>query len=133
MGEDPPDGIKIRDPKEEDRFQEWIAEMSGPEDTPYKGGKFFIRIQFPEKYPFEAPKVKILTKMLHPGVDKDGIICLDTLKDNWSPANNVAGILKEIRQTLLTQPPQRIVTNSEMRVPKWSKNTPWRKTHHSDV
>jgi ubiquitin-conjugating enzyme E2 D/E len=75
----------------------------GPSDSPYAGGVFFVKIHFPPDYPFKPPKVAFTTKVYHPNVNSQGSICLDILKDQWSPALTISKVLLSI-SSLLTDP-----------------------------
>merc|ERR1712093_574024 len=80
-----------------------MGTIMGPADSPYQGGVFFLDIQFPSDYPFKPPKVAFTTKIYHCNVNSNGAICLDILKDQWSPALTISKVLLSV-SSLLTDP-----------------------------
>ncbi len=89
-------------PDDDDMFK-WVATIMGPSKSVYEGGIFKLSIKFPERYPFKPPKCKFITKIYHPNVNMGGGICLDILKDQWSPALTISKVLLSIC-SLLTDP-----------------------------
>lgn len=112
--------------------------IHGPSQSPYEGQSYHIKTQarhstdkppggifklelfLPDDYPMTPPKIRFLTKIYHPNIDKLGRICLDVLKSesqasfgeynanvglagNWSPALQIRTILLSI-QALLGAP-----------------------------
>lgn len=95
--------------------------------SPYEGGLFRLELFLGAEYPMEPPKgkgvkavfgasqeggeavtynwfpVRFMTRLYHPNVDKLGRICLDILKDKWSPALQIRTVLLSI-QALLSAP-----------------------------
>ena len=88
---------------EGDDLYHWTATIMGPEGSPYYGGVFYLNITFPSNYPFKPPKIAFITKIYHPNINSSGGICLDILKDNWSPALTISKVLLSIC-SLLTDP-----------------------------
>jgi len=101
LGRDPPANCSAG-PVGDDLFH-WQATIMGPEDSPYTGGVFFLDIHFPADYPFKPPKVSFTTRIYHCNINSNGGICLDILKDQWSPALTISKVLLSIC-SLLTDP-----------------------------
>jgi len=80
--------------------------IPGPQGTPYEGGIFEIDIVLPKQYPFEPPKMKYLTKIWHPNISSQtGAICLDILKDQWSPALTIKTALLSLQALMCSAEP----------------------------
>ena len=97
---DPPEGFSAGPVDDSDMFK-WEACITGPEESPYEGGNFQLSIEFPKDFPFKPPKVEFTTKVYHPNVKSTGTICLDILKDAWSPDITVSKILLAIQNLLI--------------------------------
>ena len=98
---EPVEGISAAPTEENMRYFNVI--ILGPTSSPYEGGVFKLELFLPEDYPMAAPKVRFLTRIYHPNVDKLGRICLDILKDKWSPALQIRTVLLSI-QALMSAP-----------------------------
>ncbi|WFD30349.1 E2 ubiquitin-conjugating enzyme [Malassezia sp. CBS 17886] len=98
---DPAPGI-VATPHE-DNLRYFDVVISGPAQSPFEGmrregtaddvagGSFKLELFLPEDYPMAAPKVRFLTKIYHPNIDK------------WSPALQIRTVLLSI-QALLSAP-----------------------------
>lgn len=98
---EPVEGISAAPTEENMRYFNVV--IVGPSSSPYEGGVFKLELFLPEDYPMAAPKVRFLTRIYHPNVDKLGRICLDILKDKWSPALQIRTVLLSI-QALMSAP-----------------------------
>ena len=91
----------------------WRVVMVGAKSTPYEGVQFYLGMDFSQGYPFKAPKVFFLNRCYHPNVMlTTGEICVDLLKEAWSPAMNVSGLLNSLR-SLLSDPDPSSALNLE--------------------
>ncbi len=75
----------------------------GPDESPYSGGIYFLKIHVPSDYPFKPPKLQFETRIYHPNINSNGSICLDILQEQWSPALTICKVLLSI-SSLLTDP-----------------------------
>lgn len=81
----------------------WQASILGPPGSPYEGGKFFLFLFIPANYPMSAPKVRFLTKIIHPNVSRHGDIGIDIINHNWLLSLGISKLLLSV-QSLLTDP-----------------------------
>jgi peroxin-4 len=73
-------------PEGENALHTWYALIRGPVKTPFEGGVWRIKIKIPSAYPTVAPKMVFETPIIHPNIHlKTGEICIDILKDQWTP------------------------------------------------
>ena len=91
---DPPPNCSAG-PKGDNLF-EWLSTIFGPPGSVYESGIFYLDIHFSTDYPFKPPKVTFKTRIYHCNVNSQGAICLDILKDNWSPALTISKVLLSI-------------------------------------
>jgi len=94
----------------------WDILIIGPADTLYEGGFFKCILTFPKEYPVKPPKMKFITEIWHPNIDKDGNVCISILhepgddsygyekaSERWLPVHSVETILISII-SLLSDP-----------------------------
>ena len=49
----------------DDNIFEWRCTITGPKDTAYERGYFYLKIIFPDNYPIGRPEVMFLTPIYH--------------------------------------------------------------------
>ncbi|XP_059448424.1 ubiquitin-conjugating enzyme E2 11-like [Corylus avellana] len=87
-------------------IRRWQATIIGPPGTPFVGGIFKLSLTFPPKYPMKPPEVTFKTKIYHPNIDRNGNICFNILKDDWSPAYTISAVLVSLCSLLSSPNPE---------------------------
>ncbi|KFD48420.1 putative ubiquitin conjugating enzyme [Trichuris suis] len=79
----------------------WDCAIPGPSDSPWEGGLYKIRVQFPENYPAAPPICTFDPPLFHPNVFSSGEVCLSILHpEGWNPSFGVRQILEGIQYLL---------------------------------
>ena len=101
LKKDPPNNWTLA-PIDETNLFILEATLLGPQNTPYEGGKFVLNIHFPSDYPFKPPECKFSTKIYHPNITTNGVICkccpLRELGKLWEPQFKMTFILEKIKE-----------------------------------
>ena len=90
----------LKDPSDN---KNWWASIIGPEGTSYHRFKLTLNITLPDNYPFTPLQISFTANIWHPNVGTSGNICLDILKDAWTPALKLSSVLLSI-SSLLNDP-----------------------------
>lgn len=94
------------EPASEESLSSWRCEFVGPEDSAYAGFRFTLEIEIEvKKYPMYPPVFRFVPKsVVHPNVKwETGEICLDLLKESWTPLYGLLDVVEGIRH-LLAEP-----------------------------
>ncbi|XP_077995383.1 ubiquitin-conjugating enzyme E2 G1-like [Glandiceps talaboti] len=94
---------------DDDDFFKWDVMIIGPADTFYEGGFFKANLIFPKEYPQRPPKMKFVTEIWHPNVERNGDVCISILhepgedkygyesaSERWLPVHTVETILLSV-------------------------------------
>ncbi|EQC35218.1 ubiquitin-conjugating enzyme E2 S [Saprolegnia diclina VS20] len=103
LATNPPEGIRLL---EQDSLAEIHVELRGPEETPYVGGFFEVKLLLTDGFPTTPPKGVFLTKIFHPNIASNGDICVNTLKRDWSADLDLSHVLQVIRCLLIVPFPE---------------------------
>jgi ubiquitin-protein ligase len=88
------------------------AMIVGPANTPYFGGFYFFKFEFPYDYPFSPPKVTYMTNdgstRYNPNLYKCGKVCVSILNtwtgDKWSSCQTLSSVLLTLCSLLNESP-----------------------------
>ncbi|RMJ14152.1 hypothetical protein BHE90_013910 [Fusarium euwallaceae] len=95
-------GVERLGPISEDNLMEWEAVINGRGiGHGYDEGRWLLNISIPTTYPLAPPKMTFVTTIVHPNIAlQNGEICLDLLKDAWTPAYSVLECVRAVRMLL---------------------------------
>lgn len=85
-----PPNIKVLFPNPSDLFNFKLS--INPQQGYYKSGFFEFKVEINNNFPMEPPKIKCLNRIYHPNIDLDGNVCLNILREDWSPVLNLNSI-----------------------------------------
>jgi ubiquitin-protein ligase len=93
----------------------FIASIEGPCGSPYTNRKFNFSIKL-DDYPMKPPIIRAINKIYHPNIISSenlpeverpfGAICMNILKNDWSPVNKLRLVLLAIKELLANPNPE---------------------------
>jgi len=108
--QNPPEGVRLvvdDDTGLPANLGEVVAELEGPQGTPYEKKYFQLKLCLGADFPSSPPRGFFLTKIYHPNVDMStGAICVNTLKKDWTAETTLTHVLSVIRCLLIVPFPE---------------------------
>lgn len=78
----------------------WTATIEGPSGSPYAGGLYKVKIDFPIDYPNCQPSIRFDPPLYHPNVDQSSGVPYLPILNNWTPSNMMSMVLRNLRNLL---------------------------------
>ncbi|KAI1661356.1 UBC-like protein [Daldinia decipiens] len=95
-------GIERLGPVSDDELLHWEAVINGRGvGSGYDAGRWLLDISIPPTYPLSPPKISFRTPIVHANIAlRGGDICLDLLKEAWTPAYSILECVRAVRMLL---------------------------------
>ncbi|KAI1396078.1 UBC-like protein [Hypoxylon fuscum] len=95
-------GVERLGPVNEDELLHWEAVINGRGiGCGYDEGRWLLDISIPPSYPLQPPKISFRTPIVHANVAlRGGEICLDLLKEAWTPTYSILECVRAVRMLL---------------------------------
>lgn len=81
--------LELKDPDDLLELELFIE----PEEGWYAGGCFGFAVRISADYPFSPPSVRCRTAVWHPNIEVGGAVCLNILREDWSPVLSLASVM----------------------------------------
>lgn len=79
--------------------------LEGPMGSAYEGGVWTVNVAIPQEYPLKAPRLRFVTKILHPNIEFiTGLVCMNVFKQAWSANYDLVNIFETFLPQLLRHP-----------------------------
>lgn len=78
----------------------WRVLVEAPIGSPFDGGVFALVVTIPSDFPMRPPTILFETPVYHCNVSESGVICLDLLREKWTPDFTIPKALEAVRLLL---------------------------------
>jgi ubiquitin-conjugating enzyme E2 M len=92
-------GLIFPDPND---IQVFVVRIAPPAGI-WANGLFDFRFTIPDDFPFTRPSVKCETRIWHPNIEETGAVCLNILRDNYTPVMSISQLVVGL-QFLFSEP-----------------------------
>lgn len=62
----------------------------------YEGRTLQFCLRVPNAYPFRPPKLRCLSDVFHPNIDRDGNVCMEILRLGWRPSHGLESVFANL-------------------------------------